>query len=218
MIPNLRIMAIQSLHTLWRARRPLGLPRRRDPCRARARFEVLARNSAGKALQGSELDVPPTPPGACPDGCSSNEPYETKLSQETIEQIAKYGEEAPAREQQRLAKEHEEQQAKEAATQQQHAEEQAAAVAMRQQEAEHPACCVPALKGDRLAAARRALAKAHCRLGAVHQPAHSHGTLRVSAQGAPAGEQLAGGARVMLWVGAKGSGAKQASRREEGRR
>jgi hypothetical protein len=49
-----------------------------------------------------------------------------------------------------------------------------------EEEAEHPACHVPALKGDTLAAARHALAKAHCRLGAIHRPTHHHGTLYVS--------------------------------------
>jgi hypothetical protein len=69
-------------------------------------------------------------------------------------------------------------------------------------EAKHSACTVPNLKGDTLTAARRALAKAHCRLGAVHRPAHHHGTLYVSAQGAPAGKRLVHNARVALWVGA----------------
>ncbi len=41
--------------------------------------------------------MPAPPAGACPEGCSSGPPYETPLSQETIEQIARYGEEAPAR-------------------------------------------------------------------------------------------------------------------------
>ncbi len=107
-------------------------------------------------------------------------------------------------EEQRRAKEREEQQAKEAAdrpvTEQPRGEEQPPTA---HTQTEHPACRVPTLRGDTLTAARRALAKAHCRLGAVHRPTHHHGTMRVSAQGAPAGEQLAHGARVALWVGAK---------------
>jgi hypothetical protein len=59
------------------------------------------------------------------------------------------------------------------------------------------------MKGDTLPAARRALADGHCQLGALHRPAHHHGTLYVSAQGLPAGRRLAHGARVALWVGAK---------------
>ncbi len=204
-------------------------------------LDIHAQSSAGETNWTGELMLPTLPPSPCPsggcpppplpeippwsrpEGSYSGEPYETTLSQETIEQIAKYGEEAPAREQQRLTKEQEEQQAKEAAeqhaTELKHTEEQAAEAAARQreereeEEAEHPACRVPALKGDTLASARRALRRAHCRLGAIHQPAHHHGTLYVSAQGAPAGEQLAHGARVVLWCGAKGSGAKRASHR-----
>jgi hypothetical protein len=72
-------------------------------------------------------------------------------------------------------------------------------------------CRVPALKGDTLTAARHALGAAHCRLGAVHRPTHHHGRLYVIAQSAPAGKRLAQGAYVALWIGAKRSGAKQAT-------
>jgi hypothetical protein len=68
---------------------------------------------------------------------------------------------------------------------------------------ERPACLVPALKGDTLTTARRAIARAHCRLGAIRRPANYHGTLYVNAQGVPAGEHLADGARVALRVGAQ---------------
>ncbi len=83
------------------------------------------------------------------------------------------------------------------------AEEREAQEAAAREEAEPAACHVPALKGDTLTAARLALAKAHCRLGAVHRPAHHDGALYVSAQGAPAGKRLAHNARVALWLGAK---------------
>jgi hypothetical protein len=183
------------------------------------RFEVYASNTAGKAFQEGNLNVPQPPPGACPDGCSKNEQYGSEVpgwytnfsnseSAQTLKeyeakqrQLAKEQEEAKAREAARLAteegelKQAEERDAQEAAARerQEHEEE----------ETEHPACHVPALKGNTLAAARRALAKAHCRLGAVHRPTHHHGTLYVSAQGAPAGKRLAHGARVMLTLGAK---------------
>jgi hypothetical protein len=61
-------------------------------------FGVLASNSAGEAFRRSHiLDIPPVPPGACPNGCSTNEPYRTETSQTVIEQGTKYGAEAPAR-------------------------------------------------------------------------------------------------------------------------
>jgi len=37
------------------------------------------------------------PPAGCPNGCSTNEPYKTEVSQAVIEQETKYGAEAPAR-------------------------------------------------------------------------------------------------------------------------
>jgi hypothetical protein len=181
-------------------------------------FDVFARNSVGEAFQRSALDVPPTPPGACPNGCPSNERYYAEVPQWSTElansESAQTVKEYEARQQQQ-AKEKEEAKAREAArfateeaelkqAEAQDAQE-AATREREEQEAEHPACRVPALKGDTLTAARRALARAHCRLGAVHQPAHRHGTLYVSAQGAPAGKHLAHNARVALWCGAKGA-------------
>ncbi len=186
-------------------------------------FTVTARNADGqtsgswrfKAPQSTEtLPVEePIPPGAAPEGAKDEESY----TPPPLPWIAASGEEEAARTvAEQRAKEHEEQQAREAAAQRateaealkRHQEEEAEEAFREREEredkeAEHPACLVPALKGDTLTAARRALAKAHCRLGAVHQPARHHGTLHVSAQSAPAGDQLAHGARVTLWVGAK---------------
>ncbi len=192
------------------------------------RFYAYATNADGEAFQEGELNVPPGSP--CPDGCPTpNPPYSppelpwanqsgNEAAERTVaEQRAKEHEEQQAKEaaEQRVAeaaalKRRQEEQAAQAETEVQRARETAARARQERErlEAEHPACRVPALKGDTLTAARRALAKAHCRLGAVHQPAYHHGTLRVSAQGTPAGEQLAGGARVALTLGAK-----QASRR-----
>ncbi len=187
------------------------------------RFWIEAHSTAGGAVWPGEFTVPEVPPGAAPEGVKEKEPY-TPPESLWANQSGKEAAERTVAEQH--AKEHEEQQAKEAAAQRateaealkRHQEEQAEQAFREREEredkeAEHPACLVPALKGDTLTAARHALAKAHCRLGAVHQPRHHHGTLRVSAQGTPAGTRLAGGARVMLWIGAKGSGAKRASRR-----
>jgi hypothetical protein len=67
-----------------------------------------------------------------------------------------------------------------------------------EQGAEHPACLVPALKGDTLAVAGRALAKAHCRLGKVTRPAHRRTALIVARQSARHGKWLPGGAAVAV--------------------
>jgi DNA polymerase III gamma/tau subunit len=176
-------------------------------------FEVLAHNADGNTSHSGELDVPSTPPGACPDGCSKNEentaeipPWSTALSNsESAQTLREY----EARQRQ-LAKEQEEAKAREAAryaseeAELKQAEEHEAQEAAAREEAEHPACIVPNVKGETLNNARRALAKAHCRLGAVHRFSDRHlGALNVSAQSAPAGKRLAQGARVALWCRAK---------------
>lgn len=177
------------------------------------RFWIEAHSTAGGAVWPGEFTVPEIPPGSAPNGSKVTEPY----APPELPWANQSGNEAAERTVvEQRAKEHEEQQAKEAAAQhaaeaealKRHQEEQAEQAFREREErenkeAEHPACRVPALKGDTLTAARHALAKAHCRLGAVHRTGRHHGTLYVSAQGDPSGKQLAGGARVALWIGAK---------------
>ncbi len=163
-------------------------------------FGTRAINTAGGALWVSDgLKIPP-PQEPFPEGTAPTGPVEAPYLDAANEQLNKIAiQEAERR---TKAKEQEEQKARELnarpASELDHSEPPPAAHTQN----EHPACHVPALKGDTLAAARRSLTKAHCRLGAVHRPVHHHGTLRVSAQSTPAGEQLAGGARVALWLGA----------------
>ena len=179
------------------------------------RFDVLAHNSAGEANRPGEFAVPEVPPGSFPEGTGTGQEYGAGIPPWSAELADAQSAQTVKEYEAKQAKEHEETKAREAAQlaaeaaelkQAEVREAQEAAVRERSEreeaEAEHPACLVPALKGDTLAAARRALAKAHCHLGTVHRPAH-HGALRVSAQGAPAGEQLAHGARVALWCRAK---------------
>jgi len=59
-------------------------------------------------------------------------------------------------------------------------------------------CHVPKLKGKTLAAARRALKKAHCALGKVHKPHHAHGRLVVRRQSPSAGKVRRAGTRVAV--------------------
>jgi membrane protein involved in colicin uptake len=59
-------------------------------------------------------------------------------------------------------------------------------------------CVVPRLRGDSLAAARRALQRLHCALGGVTAPHARRGTLVVARQSVHAGRELAGGAKVSI--------------------
>ncbi len=175
---------------------------------------ITVTDQAGQAYEGGwHTNALIGPPATRPEGLGPATPYEAEVftaSMESAEHQAAI-DFAKTEAERHQAKEQEEQQhaAEMAArrateeTELQHAEEREAKEATEREEQEHPACRVPALKGDTLAAARRALRRAHCRLGAIHRPTHHHDTLYVSAQGAPAGEQLAHGARVMLTLGAK---------------
>lgn len=103
----------------------------------------------------------------------------------------------------RAAKEQEEQKAREAYSAEQ------AALEQRQQAMETagheagkpPACVVPSLRGDTLAAARHALVKAHCRLGRVRRPAHRGSALRVISQSIQHGKRLPAGATIAVGLG-----------------
>ena len=66
-----------------------------------------------------------------------------------------------------------------------------------------PGCLVPRLKGQSLAQAKSALAKADCALGAVAKPKHKAGALIVSSSKPGAGSALAAGAKVELRLQAK---------------
>ena len=62
-------------------------------------------------------------------------------------------------------------------------------------------CVVPALKGDSLSKARRALSKAHCKLGKISKPRKHRGALVVTAQSVRAGRKSAKGAGVSVKLG-----------------
>jgi hypothetical protein len=74
--------------------------------------------------------------------------------------------------------------------------------ALAREEAEHPVCIVPAVRGDTLARAHRALIRAHCRVGKVTRPRHNYRTLRVTVQASRPGQRLANGAPVAITLGA----------------
>jgi hypothetical protein len=160
-------------------------------------FAVRASNTDGEESRRSEaLEVPPSPapfPEGTGGGGIVEAPYLGALSGQ-MKEIAIHEEEQQAK-----AKEQEEQKARELAarpaSEQEHAEEQPPAAPGQTR---LPACRVPALKGDTLTAARRALAKAHCRLGKVQPPRRHREALVVTKQAPGRGKTLPGGAAVAV--------------------
>jgi hypothetical protein len=175
------------------------------------RFAIETSGPGGEALRTGEFTVQPIPPGAAPEGQKEKEHYVPP----ELPWANQSGNEAAARTvAEQREKEREEENAKEAASRAveeaqalKRREDEAAAVAAAPRAAVYPktstACIVPAVKGDTLAAARRALTRAHCSLGVVHRPAHRDGTPRVRRQSARAGTRLANDARVALWIEAR---------------
>lgn len=75
------------------------------------------------------------------------------------------------------------------------------AAGQREAAARAARCVVPNLRGESLRAARRALAHAHCRLGAVRRPPGSTHGLVVTRQNPAHGRALGAGARVAVTLG-----------------
>jgi hypothetical protein len=150
-------------------------------------FSVRAVNSAGATYRQTTITVAAEPLGACPSGCSPGEPEETIVppwikavnERESVQTLKEYEEK-----QRQIAKEHEEQQAKEKAR-----------VA---EEARAPICSVPSLRGDTVARARSALEKAHCRLGRIIRRSHRRGVLHVVEQNPGPGSRLQAGTSIEI--------------------
>jgi hypothetical protein len=164
-------------------------------------FAVRALNADGETYRrGETLEIPasqePFPGGTGGGGVVGSNPPEGLINE--LRAIAIREEER-----RRQAREQEEQKARELTARPASELEDTEAQPPAPTPAELPACLVPKLKGDTLTAARRAVARAHCRLGAVHRPSHYHGSLYVTAQGTPAGKRLVHDARVSLRVGPK---------------
>jgi len=168
----------------------------------RYEYMVEASSLAGAtSLSGAFESIPP---GAAPEGIKDEEAY-TPPESPWAKQSGNEAAAGAVREQRE--KEQEEEKAREAAANR--ADEEAAVKRQEEEAAQRPAadrqeqpkCVVPALKGDTLAAARRALVAAHCRLGVVHRAVHHHGRLRVTKQSARVRERLVDNARVALWIG-----------------
>jgi hypothetical protein len=185
-------------------------------------FGVLANNAAGEAFRRSDiLEVPAVPPGACPDGCPVTEPYtppelpwanesgniaaERTVREYNEEQQAKAAaaaKEAAAAREAAVVKELEAAKARQAAM----LASEAAALEYLEEEtlrsAEAEMCTVPSLRGDTLLLARKALAKAHCRLGRISQLSHHSAKLVVIRQAFQHGKRLPHAAAVSVTLAA----------------
>jgi hypothetical protein len=171
------------------------------------KYSVIANNSAGReGWVGNGLVTCPAT-GECPI-----EPFLQGEALWNIEGARRAAEEAPRLEAERQARQREAEaraatEAAERARRESESREagelagrEAAAreAAAREAAARRLRCVVPHLGGDSLAAARRALAKAHCSLGKVTWPRAYHGRLVVGKQGVRRGRKLADAAKVSV--------------------
>ncbi len=139
--------------------------------------------------------------GEYPNGEGSGPPYESEISQCQIEAGEEAAEltvlEQRAKEaaieaaEQEVVKREREQEEEEAERAQKASSQNVATAVAR--------CVVPALKGDTLQTARRAISKTHCRLGSVHVPrGHQHGKLVVIRQSVKHGRALPYGTHIAI--------------------
>lgn len=170
-------------------------------------YEVVASNLAGETRSGGDTWFSYFYAGGFPNGLPGLQYRGTPPSPCELEQTEQEAERIAARaeaERQRQAHEHQELLAKEAAVK--YASEEAALKRREEEEADAeatshaPACIVPALKGDTLRAARRAIDEAHCRLGEIHETPRHRGMLMVVGQSQRHGVKLADGAVIALTV------------------
>jgi hypothetical protein len=166
------------------------------------RYGVTATNSAGKEGYVGDGFLTCPSQGPCP-----SQPYLMGEALWNIEGARREAEEAPRLEAERQAKqkEAEERPAKEAAERAtnerniREAGERAGREAAEREASAHLAkCVVPSLKGDSLTQARRALGRAHCRLGKVFGPRRYHGPLVIVRQSVRSGRELPADASVAL--------------------
>lgn len=170
-------------------------------------YVVAAINSAGNTKGGSPYFFGFWNGGAYPEGVGTGPPYEPEVplwdiwlsEAQSAQTLSEY--EANQRQ---AAKEQEEQRTREAAIR----ASEAAALKRREEEevasaavARTRTCNVPSLKGDTLSIARRAIDKAHCRLGKVSRPRRHGGALIVIRQAPRHGRKLAEGTAIAVTLG-----------------
>jgi hypothetical protein len=172
-------------------------------------YEVVASNLAGETRSGGDNTFSYYYTGGYPYGIGGV-PYEatppSACSIELAEQEAERITASTEAERLQQAREHEELAAKEAAIR--YPSEVAALKLREEEEADAEAashvqsCIVPALKGDTLSLARRAIEEAHCRLGEVREPHRHRGMLVVVDQSHRHDEKLVGGTAIAVTMGA----------------
>jgi hypothetical protein len=168
-------------------------------------FSVRASNSEGETGPRSDtVEIPPVPPGACPDGCSDTKPYEPEVPQWVID--ANNAQAAILVKEYEAKKAKEEEESKDKATlaseeeaRKHSAEEQPAALQTTSTPVQ--ACTVPSLTGRTLSVARRLLLKNHCLLGKVTRPDHNHSALIITRQSTQRGKKLPDAATVSVTLG-----------------
>jgi hypothetical protein len=171
-------------------------------------YEVIASNLAGETRSGGDNVFSYYYTGGYPNGlpgvpytATPPSPCAVELAQQEAARITERAE----AERRQNAHEHEEQVAKEAAVR--YASEESALKRREEEEADAeaashiPSCVVPALTGDTLNAARRAIDKAHCRLSKVRESHRHRGMLVVVGQSHRHGEKLAGGTVIAVTLG-----------------
>jgi hypothetical protein len=144
-----------------------------------------------------------------PEPSKSRQEYMERSAKEAAEQQARENKEREEREkkaaeEKRAAEERPQHEAEE----RRHHEESERAEAQAREEAQRAAgeaaasqCVVPFLAGDSLGRARKALRRAHCKLGHISAPRGGHGKLVVTAQGLPAGSRRPAGTAVTVMLG-----------------
>lgn len=164
--------------------------------------EVLASNLGGigvartNALPSIASELPPTESGPLPpNGSGPGAPYESKISPGAAQSGSEASQRVVEEFQAQQRKKQEELEAIERAQQEFEAETGKAKAATQH-------CVVPSLRGDSLGKAKRALDKAHCRLGKVTSPrGRSTGKLVIIGQRFSPGRKLPGNARVGVNMG-----------------
>jgi hypothetical protein len=176
------------------------------------KYRVVATNSVGREGYVGDGFLTCPSQGSCP------QPYLVGESLWNLEGAEREAKEAPriGAEEEAKAKEEAERPIKEAAARatkereireageragREAAERERLAKEQSAKQAAAAMCHVPALKGDSLVAARRALGKAHCKLGKVSRPRGHYKTLLVTGQSARSGKTLTDDAAVALKLG-----------------
>jgi hypothetical protein len=167
-------------------------------------YGVIASNAEGTAESRNNI-AQPAPPGACEKCANETPPYEPEASPWSIAGNNAEAERATREYEAQVARERRAaEEAAKSASERLGREREEEERRIKEEQANKPVCVVPSLFGDSLIQARRALGKAHCRLGRVtrqHYP--RSGALIVLQQGLQQGRRAPQGTRVRVVVGVR---------------